>query len=174
MRVTEIILVIPALPFLLLLASIPEISGGATSWQLTSVLIVIIYWPVSARLIRGQALVLKERTFVLSAKAAGAGNRYVIIHHILPNVLTLMVTMIITSMRQAILYEAFLSYLGFSDPLNWSLGAMLNRAQGEAAFARGAWWLIFPPAIFIALIGLSFAFIGIALDEIVNPRFRKR
>ena len=85
-----------------------------------------------------------------------------------------MLTMIITSMRQAILYEAFLAYLGLGDPYNWSLGLMLRRAQDQAAFASGFWWLIYPPGITIALITLSFAFIGIAFDEIVNPRLRKR
>jgi peptide/nickel transport system permease protein len=174
MRISEVILVIPPLPLLLLLAKVPEIGGGTTTWELTAILIVVIYWPVSARLIRGQALSLKERTFVFSAKAAGASSPYIIFRHILPNVFPLMITMMITAMRQAILFEAFLAYLGFSDPLNWSLGSMLNRAQGEAAFTRGAWWLMFPPAILIALIGISFAFIGIALDAIVNPRLRKR
>lgn len=174
MRITEIILVIPALPVLLLLASTPEIGGGTSSWELTSFLFIIIFWPVSARLIRSQALSLKERTFVLSAKAAGASTRYIIYKHIFPNVVALMVTMIITAMRQAILYEAFLSYLGFGDPLEWSLGSLLNNAQIEIAFSRGAWWHMFPPALLIALIGLSFAFIGLALDAIVNPRFRER
>lgn len=174
MRISEVILVIPPLPLLLLLASIPEIGGGTTTWELTAILIVAIYWPVSARIIRGQALSLKERKFVLSAKAAGGSTPYIIFQHILPNVFPLMITMMITAMRQAILFEAFLAYLGFSDPLNWSLGSLLNTAQAEAAFTRGAWWLIFPPAIFIALIGISFAFIGLALDAIVNPRFRKR
>lgn len=174
MRITEIILVIPALPVLLLLASTPEIGGGTSGWELISVLFIIIFWPVSARLIRSQALSLKERTFVLSAKAAGAGTRYIIFKHIFPNVVALMVTMIITAMRQAILYEAFLSYLGFCDPLEWSLGSLLRNAQMEMAFTRGAWWHMFPPALFIALIGLSFAFIGLALDAIVNPRLRKR
>ncbi len=174
MRISEVILVIPPLPLLLMLASVPEIGGGTTTWELTAILIVAIYWPVSARLIRGQALSLKERTFVLSAKAAGASTPYIIFKHILPNVFPLMITMMITAMRQAILFEAFLAYLGFSDPLNWSLGFILNTAQAEAAFTRGAWWLMFPPAILIALIGISFAFIGIALDAIVNPRLRKR
>ncbi|MHA1967818.1 MAG: ABC transporter permease [Candidatus Hodarchaeales archaeon] len=174
MRITEIILVIPALPVLLLLASTPEIGGGTTGWELTSFLFIVIFWPVSARLIRSQALSLKERTFVLSAKAAGAGNRYIIWKHIFPNVVALMVTMIITAMRQAILYEAFLAYLGFGDPLEWSLGSLLRNAQSDYAFTRGAWWHMFPPAIFIALIGLSFAFIGLTLDAIVNPRLRKR
>jgi peptide/nickel transport system permease protein len=174
MRISEVILVIPPLPLLLLLASVPDIGGGTTTWELTAILIVAIYWPVSARLIRGQALSLKERTFVISAKAAGASTPYIIFRHILPNVFPLMITMMITAMRQAILFEAFLAYLGFSDPLNWSLGFILNTAQSEAAFTRGAWWLMFPPAILIAMIGISFAFIGIALDAIVNPRLRKR
>ena len=107
-------------------------------------------------------------------KASGAKNFYIIFKHILPNVFPLMLTMIIKSMRQAILYEAFLSYLGLGDPTAFTLGQMLREAQDRAALATGHFWLIIPPGIAIALITLSFAFIGMALDEVVNPRLRKR
>lgn len=171
MRLTDVILVLPALPLMLLLASLP---GMKPHWTIIAFIYVIVFWPVSARLIRGQALSLKQRAFVISAKANGAGNAYIIRKHLLPNVFPLMLTMIITSMRQAILYEAFLAYLGLGDPWNWSLGLMLRKAQDQYAFALGYWWMIYPPAIAIAFITLSFAFIGIAFDEIVNPRLRKR
>lgn len=175
MRIADIVLVMPALPLMLVLSSIQSVVfESSMHWSIIAIVYVVVFWPVSARLIRGQALSLKERTFVTSAKAAGANNRYIIFNHLLPNVFPLMVTMIITSMRQAILYEAFLAYLGLGDPWNWSLGLMLRVAQNQAALATGAWWLIFPPAIAIALTTLSFAFIGIAFDEIVNPKLRKR
>ncbi|MHA1345868.1 MAG: ABC transporter permease [Candidatus Heimdallarchaeaceae archaeon] len=179
MRITDVILVIPALPVMLLLASIAPLltSGGdffIPQWLIIAIVYVVVFWPVSARLIRGQALSLKQRAFITSAKSAGAKNGYIIRKHLLPNVFPLMLTMIITSMRQAILYEAFLAYLGLGDPWNWSLGMMLSVAQNQASLATGAWWMYFPPGIAIALTTLSFAFIGIAFDEIVNPRLRKR
>ena len=173
MRITDVILVMPALPLMLVLASLPFLFGKV-HWSVIAVVYIVVFWPVSARLIRGQALSVKERAFVISAKSSGAGSGYIIFRHILPNVFPLMLTMIITSMRQAILYESFLSYLGLGDPLNWTLGQMLYIAQNQAAFASGAWWMFFPPGIAIGLITLSFAFIGMALDEIVNPRLRKR
>jgi peptide/nickel transport system permease protein len=172
-RITDVILVMPALPLMLVLASLPFL-GGTTHWSVVAIVYVVVFWPISSRLIRGQALSLKQRAFVTSAKAAGASGRYIIFKHILPNVFPLMLTMIITSMRQAILYESFLAYLGLGDPLNWTLGQMLHIAQVHAAFASGAWWLFFPPGIMIGLITLSFAFVGIAFDEIVNPRLRER
>ncbi|MCG3227143.1 MAG: ABC transporter permease [Candidatus Heimdallarchaeota archaeon] len=173
LRITDVILVMPALPLMLVLASLPFL-GGTTHWSVIAIVYVVVFWPTSARLIRGQALSLKHRAFVTSAKSAGASPRYIIFKHILPNVFPLMLTMIITSMRQAILYESFLAYLGLGDPLNWTLGQMLHIAQVHAAFASGAWWLFFPPGIAIGLITLSFAFVGIAFDEIVNPRLRER
>ncbi|MBY9000149.1 MAG: ABC transporter permease [Candidatus Heimdallarchaeota archaeon] len=173
MRFADIVLVMPPLPLMFLLASLPFLLG-TIHWSMIAIIYVVVFWPVSAKLIRGQALSLKQRTFVHSAIASGAGNRYVIFSHLLPNVFPLMLTMIITSMRQAILYEAFLAYLGLGDPLNNSLGLMLQAAQNQFALASGYWWLIFPPAIAIALTTLSFAFIGMAFDEIVNPRLRKR
>ena len=179
MRITDVILVMPALPVMLLLASIaPLLTGGGKflipQWLIIAIVYVVVFWPVSARLIRGQALSLKQRAFITSAKSAGAKNGYIIRKHLLPNVFPLMLTMIITSMRQAILYEAFLAYLGLGDPWNWSLGMMLSVAQNQASLATGAWWMYFPPGIAIALTTLSFAFIGIAFDVIVNPRLRKR
>ena len=173
MRITDVVLVMPALPLMLVLASLPFL-GGTTHWSVVAIVYVVVFWPVSARLIRGQALSLKQRAFITSARAAGASRRYIIFKHILPNVFPLMLTMVITSMRQAILYESFLAYLGLGDPLNWTLGQMLHIAQVHAAFASGAWWLFFPPGIMIGLITLSFAFVGIAFDEIVNPRLRER
>ena len=173
MRITDVVLVMPALPLMLVLASLPFLFGKV-HWSVIAVVYIVVFWPVSARLIRGQALSIKERAFVTSARSSGAGSGYIIFKHILPNVFPLMLTMIITSMRQAILYESFLSYLGLGDPLNWTLGQMLYVAQMQAALSSGAWWMFFPPGIAIGLITLSFAFIGMALDEIVNPRLRKR
>ena len=181
MRITDIVLVIPALPLMLLLASLVPLIVDKLSWldtipwwSIIAFVYVVVFWPVSARLIRGQALSLKQRAFITSAKSAGAGNSYIIFKHLLPNVFPLMLTMIITSMRQAILYEAFLAFLGLGDPTNWSLGKMLSVAQQQASLATGAWWMYLPAGIAIALTTLSFAFIGIAFDEIVNPRLRRR
>lgn len=174
-RFSEIVIVIPALPLMLLLSSLQTIIyGKPMSWQLIALVYIVVFWPVSSRLIRGQVLSLREQTFITSTIASGGRDRYIIFKHLLPNVFPLMVTMIITSIRQAILYEAFLSFLGLGDPLKWSLGMMLRKAQDQVAFATGAYWLIFPPAVAIALTTLSFAFIGLAFDEIVNPRLRKR
>jgi peptide/nickel transport system permease protein len=173
MRLTDVILVLPALPLMLVFASLPML-WDQTHWSIMPIIYVLVFWPVSAKLIRSQALSLKQRTFVTSAKAAGANNFYIVFKHILPNVFPLMITMIITSMRQAILYESFLAYLGLGDPTAFTLGNMLHEAQVRAAFASGNYWLFFPPGIAIGCITLSFAFIGMAFDEIVNPRLRKR
>ncbi|MCE7736843.1 MAG: ABC transporter permease [Candidatus Heimdallarchaeota archaeon] len=175
LRLTEIVIVMPPLPLMLLLSTLNTVVyGKPMSWQIIALIYIVVFWPVSARLIRGRVLSLREQTFITATVAAGGRDRYIIFRHLLPNVFPLMLTMIITSIRQAIIYEAFLSFLGLGDPLKWTLGLMLRRAQDQAAFATGAWWLIYPPAIAIALVTLSFAFIGIAFDEIVDPRLRKR
>ncbi|MHA2100402.1 MAG: ABC transporter permease [Candidatus Kariarchaeaceae archaeon] len=175
LRVTEIVIVLPPLPLMLLLSTLQTVVyGKPMSWQIIAVVYIVVFWPVSARLIRGRVLSLREQNFITATVAAGGRDRYIIFRHLLPNVFPLMLTMIITSIRQAIIYEAFLSFLGLGDPLKWTLGMMLRRAQDQAAFASGAWWLIYPPAIAIALTTLSFALIGIAFDEIVDPRLRKR
>ena len=162
-RVTDIVLVLPALPLMLILSSLP---GMVRHWTIIASVYIIVFWPVSARIMRGLTLSLKEREFIMSAKAAGAGSRYIIFKHILPNMFPLMLTMMITATRQAILYEAFLAYLGLGDPLNRSLGLMLREAQDEAALALGAWWLIIPPGLVIAIITLGFALIVLLLTKL--------
>ncbi len=167
MRFTDMMLVLPALPLLLVLIAVlgPSILN-------IIILIGFLGWMGFARVIRSQVLSLKERPFIEAAKAAGAGTRRILATHIFPNVVSLTYANLALAVPAAILTEAALSFLGLGDPLAISWGQIISNAQ--AANALNDWWWIIPPGIAIAFVSLSFVLIGYSLDEIFNPRLRRR
>lgn len=169
MRIVDIIMVIPGLPFMIVLAAIL----GPSFWNIIFV-IAIRGWTGTARVVRSQVLSLKERPFIESVRAIGAGNVRIILYHILPNVLPLILSQMVLSIGGIILSEASLSFLGLGDPTTISWGGILSSAFSAGALAGNYWWYIIPPGFSISLVALSFTLIGFALDQIVNPRIRRR
>lgn len=169
MRSVDILLAIPGLPLLIVLAAV----YGSTLANLILVL-SLLSWMGTSRVIRSMALSIKEATFVEAAKAVGAKGRRIILRHIIPNVLSIAFATFILGIPGAILAEASLSFLGLTDPTIVSWGRMLFNASSFGAFTRLQWWWILPPGLAITLLALSFVFIGHALDEILNPRLRRR
>jgi len=167
MRFTDALLVIPSLPLLLVLVAVM----GPTIWNLILIL-GFLGWMGFARTVRSQVLSLKERPFVEAAKAVGAGTFHIIFRHILPNVISLAYIALATSVPSAIISEAALSWLGFYDPTVMTWGRMLHDSQQPGGIEK--WWWIVPPGLCIALVSLSFILIGQAMDEILNPKLRKR
>jgi peptide/nickel transport system permease protein len=169
MRFTDIFLVIPQLPFMLLIAAL-----AGPSLQNIIIVIGTLSWPGTARIVRSQVISLKERTFIERARAIGAGNAHIIRKHIMPNVIPLMFANTILIIAIAILTESTLAFLGLGDPLVISWGSMLHYAFVSLAMSNGAWWYFIPPGVCIALVVLGFTFLGYAMDEILNPKLRRR
>jgi peptide/nickel transport system permease protein len=169
MRFTDIFLIIPQLPFMLLIAALAGPS------LLNIILVIgILSWPSTARIVRSQVLTVKERTYIERARAIGAGDGHIIRKHVLPNVIPLMFANTILTIAVAILTESTLAFLGLGDPLVISWGSMLHYAFTSLAMSNGAWWYFVPPGVCIALVVLGFTFVGYAMDEILNPKLRKR
>lgn len=168
MRFTDMLLVIPDTPLYIVLMAVLSPSV----WNLI-LLIAVIGWTGFARIVRSQVISIKERPFIEAAKAIGAGKFRVIFRHILPNVMSLVYVTLALSVPYAIASEAWLSWLGLYDPYVMTWGRMLYDAQASAVGVRMWWWIV-PPGIAIALISLSFILLGYALDEILNPKLRKR
>jgi len=166
MRGTELFQTIPQ--FFLALVIIALAGPG-----LGKVILVIgiLGWPLTARLVRAQFLSLKAREFVEAARALGVGDPRMIVRVILPNALPPVIVTASLEIAHAILLEAGLSFFGLGDPNFMSWGMMLNNAQG---FLRRAWWMsVFPgTGIFIAVLG--FNLFGDALNDALNPRLRQR
>jgi peptide/nickel transport system permease protein len=165
MRITEFFLVIPFIPFAVVLASVLHRS-------LTNIIFVIgiTSWPGTARLIRAQVLSVKTRLYVDRSRALGAGHWHVISRHILPNVMPLIFANLTLTVPIAILSESTLSFLGLGDPLRISWGVVLENAFQNSAVTLGAWWYYLAPGLGIIAVALAFTMCGRALEEILDPR----
>lgn len=168
MRFTDMLLVLPNLPLLLVLIAVL----GPSMWNLI-LLIGVLGWMGFARVVRSQTLSLKERPFVEAAKAVGARRLYVIMRHIVPNVMSLVYVTLALSVPSAIISEAALSFLGLFDPTVMSWGRMLHDSMAVEKSVEKWWWIV-PPGICIAVLSLSFILIGYAIDDILNPKLRQR
>jgi peptide/nickel transport system permease protein len=171
MRFTDMMLVIPVLPLLIVLVALL----GANIWNIV-LIIGFLGWMGFARIIRSQVLSIRERPFVEAARASGSGPGRIIVKHIFPNIVSLTYVNLALSVPAAILTESALAFLGLSDPTINSWGHMFYSINetGDLAHFPPTWWWVLPPGFGIALVSLSFILIGYALDDIFNPRLRKR
>jgi peptide/nickel transport system permease protein len=166
MRFVDFLMVIPDLPLMLVIIAV--MGRG-----LLNIILVIglLGWTYTARLVRSQVLSVKERQYVLRARAIGASNSRIILRHVFPQVLPLVIAQAVLDISVAILAESSLAFLGLGDPTLISWGMMLNFAF-ERAVSRQAWWFLLPPGFAIVWVSLSLILIGNTLDQIVNPRLR--
>ncbi len=165
MRFTDTMLVIPDLPLIVIFVALTEPS----LWNIILV-IGLLGWTTTARIVRSQTLAVKSRKFVLRARAIGAGNWHIIVHHILPLVMPILVVNAILVISLAILSESTLAFLGLSDPLAISWGQMLNFAFGRGAMSVGAWWALVAPGFGIVWVVLALTLLGNGLEQVLNPR----
>lgn len=169
MRLTDFFLVIPWLPLMMVLAAIL----GTSIWNIIFV-IGITSWAGTARVVRAQTLSVRERQFVERTISLGAGSFHIMSKHILPNVFPLIFANTVLIAATAIISETTLSFLGLGDPTRASWGMMLHYAFESGAASANAYWYYLPPGICVVLVVLSFALMGYAFDEIMNPKFKER
>jgi peptide/nickel transport system permease protein len=168
MRFTDIVLILPFLPLLIILSA--YLGRGVFN---TIMVIGLLIWAGTARVIRSQVLVLSQQDYVLAAHGLGATDRHIILRHILPQVVLLAIGEFVQATSAAILLEASLSFLGLGDPIEKSWGTILYWAQVRGAFLSPAWvWWVLPPGLLISLATLGFALIGFSLEQTVNPRLK--
>lgn len=169
MRLVDVLIAIPFLPILIVIVAI--VGKNIVTLMF---LIAVTSWMGIARLVRSQALTLRERTFVEAARAAGASPLYIMRAHILPNVLGLVFASLVLLIPGAIISEATLSFLGFGDPRVPTWGKMLQSAKAFGAFTELAWWWILPPGLALTILAMAFVFIGNTIDDILNRRSSER
>jgi oligopeptide/dipeptide ABC transporter ATP-binding protein len=169
MRFTDFFLVIPDLALLIVIVAVLR------ERSLFNLIMVIgaLGWTTTARLVRSQTLSLRERKFVLRARAVGGGDWYILRRHILPLALPLMLANTVLVISLAILSESTLSFIGLGDPTVISWGQMLDFAFGRGAVSAGAWWALLPPGLAIVWIVLGTTLLGTAMEEAFNPRLRR-
>jgi len=168
MRITDIFLIIPDLPFIMILA----LYLGPSVWNII-LAIGILWWSGTARVIRSIVLTIKEEPYIESARSIGASNSHIMLSEILPHTIPVIIVGVIRFTGFGVLYEAGLSFLGLGDPNAKSWGTMLHFAESRGALLRGMWWWFLPPGFCISLTIISFTLISFSLDKILNPKMRK-
>jgi peptide/nickel transport system permease protein len=167
MRFVDFFMMLPELPLMIVLAAML----GPSIWNIILV-VSIVNWPTTARVVRSQVLSLKERAFVEASRCIGASDGYLIFREILPNVVPIIFAQAVLMVTWAIYSESVLSFLGLGDPTTITWGMMLNFAFESGAMARAVWWVLPPIASIVTLI-LGFTFLGTAISDVMKPGYRE-
>ena len=167
MRIADIALGMPLLPFVIVLAAFL----GPSTWNVVLAMSLLL-WPNSARIIRAQVLSLRERAYIEAARTAGSGHLRILVHHIAPNILPLALLFGSIAIGWAILTEASVSFLGFADPDTTTWGFMLQDAYVSQALSRGLYNWFIPPGICIVLLVSAGFFISRSYEQFLFPRLR--
>lgn len=164
--VSNIFLVIPALPLMIVLSAYLKNSG----WLTIALVISVTAWAFGARILRAQTLSLRQRDFIQACRAGGEHHWRIVMVELVPNLSAVIVTNFLFTFIAAVLAEAGLAFLGLTSTSEWSWGVILFWAQSAEAFTLGAWWWYIPPGLCLALLGTSLALINLGADEIIDPR----
>jgi peptide/nickel transport system permease protein len=168
--VTNMALVIPALPLMIILAAyLPTRSV----WTIVFV-VALTGWGTGARVIRSQTSTLRTRDFVTAAVFSGEPVRRIVFREILPNMTSLVASSFFGAATAAVMAEASLEFLGLGNPNTISWGTILYSAQTNNALLTGQWVVILAPGLAIALLALSFTLVNFGVDALSNPRLRER
>ncbi|HEX3590990.1 MAG TPA: ABC transporter permease [Pseudonocardiaceae bacterium] len=168
---TNVFLVIPGLPLLIVLAAYLPKSTSSNPLVL-ALIISVTGWAFGARVLRAQTLSLRRRDYVDSARVIGEKRMRIIGAEILPNLTAIVASSFVFTVLYAIGTYVALAFLGVVDPANWSWGGMLFWAESQNAAQVNAWWWFLPPGLCIALLGTSLALLNFGIDEFINPRLR--
>lgn len=167
MRITDIFMGVPFLPFIIVVLSLTEPSMFTIIFAM-----MIIMWRSTARVIRSQVLSLRERPFVDAARISGAGSLKIIYYEIAPNIFPIALVNVAFALAWAIITEASIGFLGFGDPDVLSWGTIIYRAFASEMSYK-AWWWVIPPGAAIMILVTSVYFIGRAYEEMINPRLKR-
>ncbi|MFI4986141.1 MAG: ABC transporter permease [Alphaproteobacteria bacterium] len=168
MRATDVVFCVPVLPFCIVSLSILNRSTG---WIIA--VMALLFWPITARVIRSQVLSLKERPFTDAARMSGAGHLRILYKHIAPNVMPQALVHGVFAIAWAITTEASINFLGFGDPNALSWGTIVYDVF-TSMVSYTAWWWFLPPGICIMLVVGAFYLVSEEYEEIANPRLQKR
>ncbi len=166
--ITNVFLVLPTFPLIIVLATY----AGKGTLLVILVVLVLTGWSYGANQLRAQALSLRNRDFLESARVRGERSSYIIVVEVLPTMTSLIVANFLGAALYSVLTAAGLQFLGLGDPNSISWGTMLYWSQNQAALQTGMPLWSIAPGLCVALLGVSFALINDAFDEISNPALR--
>ncbi len=170
MRIVNLVMMVPTLPILIVLGAMMEIG----MLELAIIIGLLSGFSGTAIVVKSQALTVKVRPYIEAARIAGGGHFHIIFKHMMPNLMPIALLYMMFIVNGAIAYEAVLSFFGLTE-IEMSWGLMINTTQYFGYLLRfDTWWLLFPASAAISLLCAAFYLVGRALDEVVNPRLRKR
>ena len=164
---SNVFLVLPALPLLIIITSAVPQNGG---W-IVVLTIGLTSWAWNARLLRAQTLSLRRRDYIEAARATGESTWRIVGYEILPNLTAIIAAGFVGTVVFTILLEITLAFVGINVS-EWNWGTVLYWAQSQDALAQNAWWWFVPAGLAIALLGTGLALLNFGIDEFVNPRLR--
>jgi peptide/nickel transport system permease protein len=168
MRIVDFFMMLPELPLMIVLAAVL----GPSIWNII-VVVSLVSWPRTARIVRSQVLSIKERPFVESSRCIGASNAQLMFLEILPNVVPLMFAQAVLMVTEAIYAESVLSFLGLGDPTSISWGMMLHSVFESGVIAESYWWVA-PPIVCIVTLIVSFSLLGTAVSDVLEPGYKEK
>lgn len=166
MRIVDALIVIPIIIVLILVAAYLRPS----LWTIV-VLLSLLGWQGGARIVRAQALSLKEEMHVAAARSFGAGTWYLMHRHVVPDLSPILLVEFIYTVRRAVFMEAGLAFIGIADPNVVSWGVMMREAMDYSYLNVWAWWLL-PAGIALSLLIIAITFIGHSMEPVMDPRLR--
>jgi peptide/nickel transport system permease protein len=171
MRLADIIVMMPAVSLLIVLGVLFDLN----MYSLAIVIGAIAGLGATAIVLKSQALSLKVKPYIEAARVAGGNHFHIILVHIIPNLLPLAFLYMMFTVTAAVFSEAVLSFFGILN-IRMSWGIMIHTAQTAGYLLSGTsyWWLLMPAGLSITLLCGSFYLVGRTLDELINPRLRRR
>jgi peptide/nickel transport system permease protein len=164
----NVFLTIPAIPLLIVVSGYLKNRGMGTML----VVLALVLWAFEARILRGQALSLKNRDFILAAKAAGESTPRVVFGELVPNMVSRIAAAFVLVFYVALLVDAGLEFLGLGDMSKTSWGVTLYWAQTNSTVLQGEWWPFLFPGLALSFTVLGLVLILAGIDEVSNPRLR--
>lgn len=168
-RVTEVNLILPVLPILIMIGTF----YSRSIWVMLSVVIVLGIFSAGIKSYRAIFLQVKESPYIEAAQAYGAGNFRIIFMYLIPRIIPILVPQFVVLIPSFVFLEATLAVLGLGDPVLPTWGKVLSDARTNGALYQGHFYWVLEPAALLIITGLGFAMVGFALDRIFNPRLRE-
>ncbi|KHT65611.1 peptide ABC transporter permease [Photobacterium gaetbulicola] len=166
--ITNVFLVFPQLPLLIVLAAFL----GQVGSLVITILLGVTSWPWGARVIRSQTMAIRNKEFIISAEVMGESKIRIILVEILPNLVSIVFGGFLGTVIYAMGSEAGLGILGLGDATEVSWGSMLYWAQTSSSLYTGAWWEMIVPATALAITGGALALINMSIDQVSNPKLK--
>ncbi len=165
---TNVFLVIPTIPLLVVISGYLKVRG------MTTMILVLglTLWAFEARILRGQALSLKNRDFVQAAKVAGESTWRIVFGELMPNMISRIAAAFVLVFYIALLVDAGLEFLGLGDTTHVSWGMVLYWAQTNSTVLQGEWWPFLFPGLALVVTVVALVFLLAGIDELSNPRLR--